>query len=64
MTNSPMFSKMAADRILRRAAEIEGSEESGPVTVDELRSIAGLAVAAPAPRRDAIDQISSVSQIS
>jgi len=36
-----MFSKMDADRILRRAAEIEGSEESGPVTVDELRSIAG-----------------------
>jgi len=41
MTNSPMFSKMDADRILRRAAEIEGSEESGPVTVDEIRSIAG-----------------------
>ncbi len=41
MAHSPMFSKMDADRILRRAAEIEGSEESGPVTVDEIRSIAG-----------------------
>ena len=28
MTNSPMFSKMDADRILRRAGEIERSEES------------------------------------
>jgi len=30
-----------ADRILKRAAEIEGSEESDPITLDELRSIAG-----------------------
>ena len=41
MTNSPMFSKIDADRILKRAAEIEGSEDSGPLTIDELRSIAG-----------------------
>ena len=37
----PMFSKIEADRILKRAAEIEGSEDAGPLTVDELRSIAG-----------------------
>ncbi len=41
MVNSPMFSKIDADRILKRAAEIEGSEDSGPLTIDELRSIAG-----------------------
>ena len=43
MANSPMFSKIDADRILKRAAEIEGSEDSGPLTIDELRSIAGKA---------------------
>ena len=36
-----MFSKIDADRILKRAAEIEGSEDPGPLTIDELRSIAG-----------------------
>ncbi len=41
MVNSPLFSKIDADRILKRAAEIEGSEDSGPLTIDELRSIAG-----------------------
>ena len=41
MTNSPMFSKIDADRILKRAVEIEGSEDAGPLTIDELRSIAG-----------------------
>ena len=40
MVNSPLFSKIDADRILKRAAEIEGSEDSGPLTIDELRSIA------------------------
>jgi len=40
MTNLPSFSKGDADRILRRAAEIDGSEEAGPVSVEELRSIA------------------------
>ena len=41
MADLTMFSKMDADRILKRAAEIEGSEDAGPLTVDELRSIAG-----------------------
>jgi len=41
MVNSPVFSKVDADRILKRAAEIEGSEDSAPLTIDELRSIAG-----------------------
>ena len=36
-----MFSKLDADRILKRAAEIEGSDDTGPLTIDELRSIAG-----------------------
>ena len=41
MIDSHMFSKFDADQILRRAAEIEGSEDARPVTVGELRSIAG-----------------------
>ena len=40
MTDLTMFSKVDADRILKRAAELEGSEDSGPLSVDELRSIA------------------------
>ena len=35
-----MFSSTEADRILKRAAEIEGSEELKPLTYDEIRSIA------------------------
>ncbi len=41
MNNPRLFSKIDADRILKRAAEIEGSEDVGPLTVEELRSIAG-----------------------
>jgi hypothetical protein len=37
---SGAFSKPEADRILRRAAEIEGSVESGPLSAAELRIIA------------------------
>jgi hypothetical protein len=40
MTDQPMFSKIDADRILKRAAEIEGSEDAKPLTAAELRSIA------------------------
>ena len=36
-----MFSKIDADQILKRAAEIEGTEDGRPLTIDELRSIAG-----------------------
>ena len=41
MADSTVFSKIDADRILKRAAEIEGSEDARPLTIDELRSIAG-----------------------
>jgi hypothetical protein len=41
MNHPPLFSKLDADRILKRAAEIEGSEDAGPLSVDEIRSIAG-----------------------
>ena len=47
MNKPASFSKLDADRILRRAAEIEGSEDAGPVTVGELRSIAGEAGFSP-----------------
>jgi hypothetical protein len=40
MNQLPSFSKGDTDRILRRAAEIDGSEEAGPVSVEDLRSIA------------------------
>ena len=41
MTTRPEFSKTEADRILKRAAEIEGSEETRSLSLAELRSIAG-----------------------
>jgi hypothetical protein len=41
MDKSRLFSKIDAERILKRAAEIEGSEDAGPLTVEEIRSIAG-----------------------
>ncbi len=40
MTDLTVFSKVDADRILKRAAELEGSDDPGPITMDELRSIA------------------------
>lgn len=40
-TDASVFTKIDADRILRRAAEIEGSEDARTLTVDELRAIAG-----------------------
>jgi hypothetical protein len=41
MNEQPLFSRIDADRILRRAAEIEGSEEARSFTLAEVRSIAG-----------------------
>lgn len=43
MSDMTSFTKTDADRILRRAAELEGSESNSPMTVEELRSIAGAA---------------------
>jgi hypothetical protein len=40
MTDPHVFSKADADRILRRAGEIEGSEDAKPLSTAELRSIA------------------------
>jgi len=41
MTEQPLFTKTDADRILKRAAEIEGAEETRSFSLAELRSIAG-----------------------
>ena len=41
MSDSPQFSKADADRILRRASELEGSADARTLTLAELRSIAG-----------------------
>lgn len=40
MSDLPLFTKIEADRILKRAAEIEGADDPGPLTADDLRSIA------------------------
>lgn len=40
MTEQPLFSRLDADRILRRTAEIEGAEEGRTLTIDEIRAIA------------------------
>ncbi|MGD2120221.1 MAG: hypothetical protein PVJ76_00685 [Gemmatimonadota bacterium] len=40
MTDPIIFSKIDADRILKRAAEIEGSEDAKPLTDSDIRSIA------------------------
>lgn len=40
MTDSTLFTKLDADRILRRAAEIEGSDDARRLTMEELRAIA------------------------
>ena len=40
MNNPDSFTKLDVDRILRRAAEIEGSDDDEPITVEEIRSIA------------------------
>jgi hypothetical protein len=47
MTDPNTFSKLDADRILKRAAEIDGSEDTKPLTATELRSIAGEAGFSP-----------------
>jgi len=36
-----MFSKLDTNQILRRAVEIEGSDDAAPITIAKLRSIAG-----------------------
>ena len=41
MSDSPLFTKLDADRILQRAAEIEGSDPGRAMSVSELRGIAG-----------------------
>jgi len=41
MIDPHLFSKIDADRVLKRAAEIEGSEDTKPLSASELRSIAG-----------------------
>lgn len=62
MTDPAVFTKLDADRILRRAAEIEGSGDSGRLTVEELRSIAGEAGFGAAAVERAIAEARATSQ--
>lgn len=41
MSDSTLFTKLDADRILQRAAEIEGSDPDRAMSVSEIRGIAG-----------------------
>lgn len=55
--SEPLFSSLDVDRILRRAAEIEGSEDGRRLTVDEIRSIAGEAGFGPQAIERAIAEV-------
>lgn len=57
MNDPSVFSRYDADRILRRAAEIEGSEDAKALSLDELRSIAGEAGFAPGTVERAIAEV-------
>ena len=57
-----MFSKSEADRILKRAAEIEGADDARPLSVEELRSIAGEAGFGPSAVERAIDEAKQVAR--
>ena len=41
MSDSPVFSRRDADRILQRVAEIDGSEDGRALSLDDVRGIAG-----------------------
>ncbi len=56
MPDSPLFSKMDADRILHRAAQIEGTEAT-PLSIEEVRSIAGEAGFGPRAVNRAIAEV-------
>jgi hypothetical protein len=64
MSDLTMFSKVEADRILKRAAELEGSDEAGPVTIEELRSIAGEVGFSPQAIDRAISEAKQAAAIS
>lgn len=57
MNDIPAFSKLDADRILRRAAELDGSDDARGMTLDELRSIAAEAGFARGTIERAIEDI-------
>lgn len=63
MNDIPTFSRIDADRILRRAAEIEGSEDARPLTVDELRSIAAEAGFGPRALERAIAEARTLGAV-
>lgn len=63
MATSRHFSRVDADRILRRAAEIEGAGDEGRLTLTELRSIAGEAGFAPQTIERAIADVESASLV-
>lgn len=59
----PLFSSLDVDRILRRAAEIEGSEDGRRLTVDEIRSIAGEAGFGPQAVERAIAEVRAAGPV-
>jgi len=63
MTDSPLFSKADADRILRRASEIEGSADPRSLSLAELRSIAGEAGFGPEAVERAIAEVKEATSV-
>lgn len=63
MTDARTFSKIDADRILKRASEIEGSEDSRRLTLDELRLIAVEAGFGPQAVERAIAEAQAVTAL-
>ncbi len=61
MTDSTALSRSTVDQILRRAAEIDGSEDA-PVSVEQLRSIAGQAGFAPHAVEQALAEVRHVAR--
>jgi len=61
MTAPPNFSRVDADRILRRAAEIEGADDERRLSAAELRQIAGEAGFAPQTVERAIADVRSAA---
>lgn len=63
MSDAPLFNRLDADRILQRAAEIEGGNEGHALSVQEIRGIAGEAGFGPMAVERAIAEALEVGPV-
>ena len=63
MSAPHLFSRAEADRVLRRAAEIEGTGEERPISLAELRSIGTEAGFAPQTLERAVADVQNASRV-